>query len=142
MEFTLVLHRKRIPPKIDSAEAIVYREFPAANNDLAASGSCIISWCYGFYFSVPLSCVSLLKSETCNFAFRQLIEVFEQCIKFGESNSALVLGPRGSGKTKVRAILKIIKNYNILPIVEKSNIHITSHWFLLLLIKSNTFKMW
>ena len=32
---------------------------------------------------------------------RQLIDVFEQCVKFGESNSALVIGPRGSGKTKV-----------------------------------------
>ena len=33
--------------------------------------------------------------------FRQLINIFEQCIKFGESNSVLVIGPRGSGKTKV-----------------------------------------
>eukprot|EP00794_Sanderia_malayensis_P003653 gene3653-4170_t len=32
---------------------------------------------------------------------RQLKEVFEQCLNFGESNSALIIGPRGSGKTKL-----------------------------------------
>jgi len=41
---------------------------------------------------------------------RQLINIFEQCIKFGESNSVLVIGPRGSGKTKlIEAALKDLK---------------------------------
>lgn len=32
---------------------------------------------------------------------RQLKSVIKQCVDFGESNSVLVIGPRGSGKSKV-----------------------------------------
>jgi len=32
---------------------------------------------------------------------RQLSSVIDQCVKFGESNSVLVIGPRGSGKSKL-----------------------------------------
>ena len=36
------------------------------------------------------------------FIFSQLEGIVTQCVKFGESNSVLIIGPRGSGKTKVR----------------------------------------
>lgn len=31
----------------------------------------------------------------------QILDLLEQTIKFGESNSALIIGPRGCGKTAV-----------------------------------------
>lgn len=40
--------------------------------------------------------------------WKQILNLLERTIRFGESNSALIIGPRGCGKTKVSQLMMIL----------------------------------
>ena len=40
---------------------------------------------------------------------RELLDLVKQCAQYGESNSVLLIGPRGSGKSLVGSFLCIIR---------------------------------
>ena len=51
------------------------------------------------------------------FVTRELLDLIKRCAQYGESNSVLLIGPRGSGKSLVRTLSKFCNAVKLLLIV-------------------------